>query len=98
MRINRLSIPEKICNDKGIKKIDINRMSAVVALVGKNGSGKTRILDLIQENLASIISINRFLDNSISFPPNNLVSHLRVLVEFKEFLLLQEQILTIEKN
>jgi len=50
MKFTKIVIPEEISQKKGIKPIDIQRLSGVIAFIGKNGSGKTRILDLIEKN------------------------------------------------
>jgi len=53
MKFSRIIIPKDKCEAKGICAIDIQRLSNVIAFVGKNGSGKTRILDLIEAHLFS---------------------------------------------
>jgi len=53
MRYKRLFLPKEITEEKNIKPIDINNLGNIVAFVGKNGCGKTRILDLIEKNIFS---------------------------------------------
>ena len=91
MRITKITIPNELTSEKGIREISEERLGSVVALVGKNGSGKTRILDLLEENIRKIISVNRFLDKSILYPPQVLVPVLNQLEEFKEYILLTEK-------
>ncbi|MCL2290751.1 MAG: AAA family ATPase [Bacteroidetes bacterium] len=59
MKFSRIKIEKELTKTIGIEEIDIRRLSDVVALVGKNGSGKTRILNLIEENLFSQINISQ---------------------------------------
>lgn len=67
MRIEKISIPANITTQLGIKTIKMERLGDVVALAGKNGSGKSRILRLI-ENLT--INANDVLDgNIVNLPP-----------------------------
>ena len=96
MKLNKLNISNNITQQSGIEEINIERLNAVVALIGRNGSGKTRILNLFEQNLQTIFSINRFLDNSISNPPKNIEKVIKDLLPFKDYLLVQEklQILT----
>jgi len=64
MKFSNIKIIKEQSSIKGIKEIDIQRLSDVIAFVGKNGSGKTRILDLIEDNLFSPVNIsNRNLTN-----------------------------------
>ena len=58
MKFSKIKIPKEITDTKGVEKIDIKRLTNVIAFVGKNGSGKTRILDLIENNLFSEINLS----------------------------------------
>ncbi|WP_436515601.1 AAA family ATPase [Ekhidna sp. To15] len=49
MRITSINIPEEKINN-GLKPIVMEKLGQVVLLAGKNGSGKSRILNLIQEH------------------------------------------------
>jgi predicted ATP-binding protein involved in virulence len=49
MKFEKINIPKEQTQETGIEKIDIQQLPRVVAFVGKNGSGKTRILDLIEK-------------------------------------------------
>ncbi len=98
MKLNKIILDEEISLQKGLSEIDLDRLTNVIALVGKNGSGKTRFLDLIEQNILSLISINRFLDNSISNPPKILNNSLNQLLPFKEYLLSQEKINILSKK
>ncbi len=92
MKLNKLNIPNNITQQSGIEEINIKRLNSVVALIGRNGSGKTRILNLFEQNLQTIFSINRFLDNSISNPPKNIEKVIKDLLPFKDYLLVQEKL------
>ncbi len=99
MKLNKLNITSTITQKIGIEKIDIERLNSVVALIGRNGSGKTRILNLLEQNLQSIISLNRFLDNSITNPPNNLQKIINELMPYKNYLIQNEKLqLSINKQ
>jgi len=50
MKFSKIIIPKDITQEKGIEQINIQRLSNVIAFIGKNGSGKTRILDIIEKN------------------------------------------------
>lgn len=98
MKLNRLNIESDITQKSGIDEINIERLKSVVALIGKNGSGKSRILNLLELNIQSIITINRFLDNSISNPPKILDGIIKKLKPYEEYLLLQERIQILKKK
>lgn len=92
MKFNNIKIPDEVTQTKGIAEIDIQRLSNVVVLVGKNGSGKSRILRLIEENLFKQISILQILDSSISHLPKNLEKFANKLTLFRDYYLTQEKI------
>jgi signal recognition particle GTPase len=47
MRITEVNIPES--PEDGLKEIKMSRLSNIVLIAGKNGAGKTRILNKIFE-------------------------------------------------
>jgi energy-coupling factor transporter ATP-binding protein EcfA2 len=53
VRFKKITIPKDITQKSGIESIDIQCLSNVIAFVSKNGSGKTRILDLIENHPCS---------------------------------------------
>lgn len=53
MIITAVNIPKNETNSDGLEKIEMKRLQQVVLLAGKNGSGKSRILDKIESTLKS---------------------------------------------
>lgn len=92
MKFNKIKISTDITKSKGVSEINIQRLSNVVALVGKNGSGKSRILDLIEENIFKSITILQVADGSISHLPKHIEKFANQLVPFKDYYLIHEKI------
>lgn len=92
MKFNTINIDEKITNTLGIQEIQVTRLGNVVALIGKNGCGKTRILNLLEQNLFKNIIVNRLIDGSISNLPPGLKKLVDSLMPFKEYFLGNEKI------
>jgi ABC-type multidrug transport system ATPase subunit len=90
MKINKLYIEKKITDTKGLEPIKVDRLGKVVALFGKNGSGKSRILDLLPSYISNI-SINKIILEYFTDIPdkfgydNNMIGIVkdRVLLESK---------------
>ena len=55
----------------GIEEINLNKLGQVVAFIGKNGSGKTRALNIINEYLL-ILKPARIYDGSLNKLPKNI--------------------------
>lgn len=72
MKFNKIFLPESITKEKDIEEINISRLGNVVALVGKNGSGKTRILHLLEECLFENIGLPNVFDGSLDGLPEPL--------------------------
>lgn len=51
MRIKKINLLLKDVKDVGLKPFNTDRFGSVIALVGKNGSGKTRFLNLLVGNI-----------------------------------------------
>ena len=54
MKINSLTLPEDFFG-KGLGNIRIDRLNDIVILAGKNGAGKTRLLEIVFECMNSYI-------------------------------------------
>ena len=52
MRITKINIPKESINN-GIEPVKMHKLGQVVLLAGKNGAGKTRLLNLIANTIAS---------------------------------------------
>jgi energy-coupling factor transporter ATP-binding protein EcfA2 len=50
MRISRWFVPKKRTEKEGLEPIFLERLGVVVALIGKNGSGKSRILKMLEDS------------------------------------------------
>lgn len=73
MKISKLRISEEETKKSGLKDIDLTKknLGSTVALVGKNGAGKSRILKLV-ENYASHLNASKFIEEHIINLPTNL--------------------------
>jgi hypothetical protein len=49
MGINRFYVPASDAEPKGLKEIDMRRIGNIVAVAGKNGAGKSRLLEFVQD-------------------------------------------------
>jgi energy-coupling factor transporter ATP-binding protein EcfA2 len=83
MKFNTISIPIDKCKDQGLAKINIERLSSVVAFVGRNGSGKTRIINLIEATAFEDITISKLFLKHLSDIPKELKD---VQINAKSFL------------
>jgi len=54
MKIIGLDIPENFM-EKGLKQINIDRLGDVVVITGKNGAGKTRLLEIISQGVPAYL-------------------------------------------
>jgi len=97
MRLNKIFIDQNVTESLGINEINLNRLGSVVALIGKNGSGKSRILDLLENKFLQQISINQFYDGSIVEIPKAISNVLKPLKPFEKLLILQSQLQELNK-
>lgn len=51
MKIERINIPESITSKSGLKAVVMERLNHVVLVAGKNGAGKSRLLQLIRSQV-----------------------------------------------
>lgn len=84
MRINKLKYSEIETNKVGLKEINLERFGSVVALIGKNGSGKSRILNFIENKFAP--NIYDFINQNIVIPPLAIEETLSKLNVYQEFI------------
>lgn len=84
MRINRIEFDEDSTSKVGLKKIKLDRLGSVIALVGKNGSGKSRVLNFIENNFTP--TIIDFLDLNIVLPPNSIQDSLAELQRYRAYI------------
>ncbi|MEO6668304.1 MAG: AAA family ATPase [Ferruginibacter sp.] len=66
MLIKKFNVPEP---PNGLKSIKLERLGNLVVLIGKNGSGKTRVLNLIEDYLTNTLSEKEILNGSIEGAP-----------------------------
>lgn len=85
MKFNKIFIPVENAKEKGIREIDLRRLSNVVAFVGKNGSGKSRILDLIERHVFNL-SASSILNSTVSHLPRELANIYPTLNRFKHII------------
>jgi len=96
MRFSKIHIPSKLTTEKGIKEINI-RTSKLVAFIGKNGAGKSRILDLIERNLINTINMADLSKDILSIAPTGLVGFQKAAKEFSNFYQTQRSIIETNK-
>ena len=75
MRISKLFIPINIATQTRLKEINLTRkpLGSVIALVGKNGAGKSRVLKLV-ENYFDYISSKELVQDYITLFPKNFLT------------------------
>lgn len=54
MTINKFFVPESEAKEKGLGEISMPRLGQIVAIAGRNGSGKTRLLDLVERHVTFV--------------------------------------------
>lgn len=84
MRIKKINFGESITSQVGLKEINLDRLGSVVALIGKNGSGKTRILDFIEKNFT--VQLNDFLVSNYIYPPQKIQEAVNNLLPHKDYI------------
>ena len=92
MKFRKIHIEDAITKTKGINEITLTGLGNVVALVGKNGSGKTRVLDLLEDNLVGKISFKNIFEKEIYPIPKELLAILKAHSHLERFFLMQERI------
>lgn len=54
MKIKKINIPKTATSSLGLSPIKMDRLKDVVLIAGKNGSGKSRLLNLVSNNLKNL--------------------------------------------
>jgi ABC-type multidrug transport system ATPase subunit len=57
MKIEKIDLPEEETSQSGLGPIKMDRLNSVVLIAGKNGSGKTRLLNLLQSKIKDCLNI-----------------------------------------
>lgn len=70
MRISKIKIPITETKKVGLKEINLTKkpLGSTIALVGKNGAGKTRILKFVENYFKTINKDNFFEDHLLNIP------------------------------
>lgn len=90
MRINKIKFEENSTSKVGLKEIKLDRLGSVIALVGKNGSGKSRILNFIENNFTP--TLDDFLNLNFILPPNLIQDALTKLEPYRTYIHKKEEI------
>lgn len=96
MRFNNIHFSEEIASEFGLKEIKLEKLGSVIALVGKNGSGKTRCLNLINKHFDKITNYLDYLNDNIAFYPSELKAPIDQLLPYKEYIIKSEDIKKLE--
>ncbi|WP_431135102.1 AAA family ATPase [Psychroserpens mesophilus] len=74
MRISKIHVPESTTKSKNLEEIDLTKkpLGSTVALVGKNGAGKSRILEFVQ-NYIQTITVDNLLNGHIEKLPSEII-------------------------
>lgn len=78
MRITKVDIPKSVDNSDGLEQIKMDRLDKIVLIAGKNGSGKTRILNKIFTKLRT-----KMEGPSIAAATNQLEAHKSKIVVYE---------------
>lgn len=74
MKIKELTLDIEETKDYGLKKFYSPKFNSVIALVGKNGAGKSRYLKVI-ENKIKNLDIKTDFEKQFSFSPNDFIQY-----------------------
>ncbi len=90
MRINKLELTKEELSPLGLIEFNSSKLNSVIALVGKNGSGKSRYLRAIEMNLLQT-DFKDVLNGKIEFLPDKILSDARSIEDLtKTFDLVDE--------
>ena len=71
MKIEKINLGETITSKLGLKPVQMDRLNDVVLVAGKNGSGKTRLLQLIKEQVITVPNKKRLKELNKNLKANN---------------------------
>jgi len=98
MRLKQLELNENDVKSLGLKKFYSARFTPIIALVGKNGAGKSRYLKVIEDKIKNL-ELDANIDEEFDFIPNNIktifdqyAKYIPVYKAFKEFINFQGEI------
>lgn len=90
MRINKVEFNELQTSEVGLKAINLDRLGTIVALIGKNGSGKSRILNFLEKKYFGVATLMDILKENISEAPKEIMDYMKKIEPYKPILLKQE--------
>jgi energy-coupling factor transporter ATP-binding protein EcfA2 len=74
MRIEKIDLPESATAQLGLKSVLMDRLGSVVVIAGKNGSGKSRLLELIKGSVRNTPS-----EEDVLHAIHNIESHEKLI-------------------
>jgi predicted ATPase len=82
MRISKFQPKKVLCSELQLKSIDLTKkpLGAVIALIGKNGAGKSRILKLVKSYLGTLTK-DEIVEKHISHIPKDIINKYRLSEE-----------------
>lgn len=86
MKVEHLNINRKVANTFGFENVEFKKLGAVVAFVGRNGSGKSRLLKLIKKHLLETTGAKEILNDEFSNLPPYLSKHLKGIIAHKAYI------------
>ncbi len=87
MRIKKIQLNKIDTQEVGLEEIDLDRLGSLVTFVGKNGSGKSRILNLIESRIESIVSIENIIKGNVTHLPKHISQVLKEIEPNKKLAL-----------
>lgn len=83
MRITKVNIPKSQINN-GLDTVKMHKLGQIVLLAGKNGAGKTRLLNLISNTIGSKPKKNQ-VDNTLKDIENYQKAHAQELINIENY-------------
>jgi ABC-type multidrug transport system ATPase subunit len=74
MKINQIKISSEIASSVGLQEIDMSKLSQVVLIAGKNGSGKSRLLNLLYNEVKKLNSLGCTREEAIVYLSKNKIN------------------------